>query len=333
MDLPFFLKLVLTIFIFSTFPSFRCEEDANFTTCGRPYECGNIKNLSFPFWGGDRPEFCGHEGFRLRCENREYPVINISGLEYGVLNVSQENRTMTLARSDLWDSPCSGNVISTTLNYLLLDYAPTVENLTLIYGCPKGESLGGSFNLLDNFSCPEGADDNDRISYYVRENVSSTLNQSACSHVVQVPVFRTVLDEMESSAERGIQELKEVLNEGFDVIYIPFPLCSECEKAHGRCGTNTTTRTFTCNCSEGPNYECLRLPGTPTCLFFLFNFSIFFFLPQSTRTTRSLIFLNKYFFFSQKNLKFRRKKINRWIVWRNRKTVGLQKSLENSAKE
>ncbi|GMN27847.1 hypothetical protein TIFTF001_050498 [Ficus carica] len=123
---------------------------------------------------------------------------------------------MTLARSDLWDSPCSGNVISTTLNYtFFLDYAPTVENLTLIYGCPKGKSLGGSFNSFNKFSC---SDDNDQISYYVREDVWSTLSlanvQSACSGFFQVPVFGSVLDEMESSAERGIQELTDVLKQG-----------------------------------------------------------------------------------------------------------------------
>ncbi|GMN56781.1 hypothetical protein TIFTF001_025885 [Ficus carica] len=248
-SLEFFLirPLIVVFFILITiFPLSCCEVDVNFMTCGRRYERGNIKNLSFPFWGDDRPEFCGHEGFRLRCENREYPVINISGIQYGVLHVSQENYTMTLVRSDLWDTPSNTNGLNTTLNHtLFVGYPATVENLTLIYGCRESDPLGGSFHLLNNFSCSKEPDGNDRISYFVRESLLWTLNdadvQSGCCGVVQVPVFRTVLDEMDRSAKRGVQEVTDVLREGFDVQYVDFQLCIACEKARGRCVNDITT--------------------------------------------------------------------------------------------
>ncbi|GMN70390.1 hypothetical protein TIFTF001_039433 [Ficus carica] len=194
MDLPFLLIFLLIIFIFSAFPSSRCEEDANFRVCDLPYECGNVKNLSFPFWGDNRPQSCGHPGFELRCERGEYPVMDINEVEYRVLNVSKENFMITLAGSDLWDSPCSPGPVNTAFTPPpFFNYTQGVVNLTLFYHCPKVDLFPY------NFSCP-GRNVRDNSYYhkgdFVNDN-SPFLNEfGACGSFVQVPVFEAALDEL-----------------------------------------------------------------------------------------------------------------------------------------
>ncbi|EXB88612.1 putative receptor-like protein kinase [Morus notabilis] len=257
MELQFFFKSLFaaTFILITTFPSSRCKENENFSACTQPYECGDIKNLYFPFWGDGRPEICGHPGFNLSCVNNEYPVIHIQGLDYRLLNVSREINTMTLARLDLWDNPCSPDTSkNTTLDDIVaVNYPPTVVNLTLIYNCTKPEESLGQY-FPNNFSCPK---DDDRISYYVRNESqlqdleTEGLIRDRRGGVIQVPVFRIALDEIERSAADGVHS---VLIKGFDVNYMEFPLCSECEWSSGRCGSNNSNGMVTCYCSGGREY-------------------------------------------------------------------------------
>ncbi|GMN18881.1 hypothetical protein TIFTF001_042773 [Ficus carica] len=245
MDLPFLLISLLIIFIFSAFPSSRCKEDANFTMCDLPYECGNVKNLSFPFWGDGRPQSCGHPGFRLRCERGEYPVMDINEVEYRVLNVSQENSTMTLARSDLWDSPCSPGPVNTTFTPpLFFNYTQGVVNLTLFYHCPEL-----TFSPY-NFTCP--GDEGGTYFYNVSDflpDVNQPNGLGACGGFVQVPVFEAALDELPN--QDGLEDVTTALREGFGLNYTEFPLCRACEISGGRCGTSDSGETFYCFCRKG----------------------------------------------------------------------------------
>ncbi|XP_024024781.1 LEAF RUST 10 DISEASE-RESISTANCE LOCUS RECEPTOR-LIKE PROTEIN KINASE-like 1.2 isoform X3 [Morus notabilis] len=257
MELQFFFKSLFaaTFILITTFPSSRCKENENFSACTQPYECGDIKNLYFPFWGDGRPEICGHPGFNLSCMNNEYPVIHIQRLDYRLLNVSREINTMTLARLDLWDNPCSPDTSkNTTLDDIVaVNYPPTVVNLTLIYNCTKPEESLGQY-FPNNFSCPK---DDDRISYYVRNESqlqdleTEGLIRDRRGGVIQVPVFRIALDEIERSAADGVHS---VLIKGFDVNYMEFPLCRECEWSSGRCGSNNSNGMVTCYCSGGREY-------------------------------------------------------------------------------
>ncbi|KAM1129636.1 hypothetical protein EV1_038988 [Malus domestica] len=73
--------------------------------------------------------------------------MRIQGQDFLVLNISQDVQAMTIARPDLWDSPCTNNFINVTLDYDLFAYnAQTIRNMTIFYGCmPHSESVPNNF--------------------------------------------------------------------------------------------------------------------------------------------------------------------------------------------
>ena len=159
--------------------------------CSRPFECGSIKNISFPFWGGNRPVYCGCEGFELECHNSQYFVIKFEALELGVLNINQSRYITTIARLNLWDSPCPWKFFNTSLDFTNFDYyASTLHNLTLFYNCPAQLS-----SLVQNwFGCCLGVGDTNNTAYFVDESISSNLDEQHddCNTSIHVPVFQPV---------------------------------------------------------------------------------------------------------------------------------------------
>ena len=107
MDTHLALSSLITLsFFLAILPPSYCTDDVHFVECSRPYECGRIKNVSYPFWGGDRPENCGRQGFKLECNYYEYTTIKFEELEFLVLNINQSRNNMTIARGDLWHGFC-----------------------------------------------------------------------------------------------------------------------------------------------------------------------------------------------------------------------------------
>ncbi|XP_024032518.1 LEAF RUST 10 DISEASE-RESISTANCE LOCUS RECEPTOR-LIKE PROTEIN KINASE-like 2.5 [Morus notabilis] len=247
-------SLAITIFIFLTIRFSYCEGDNSeqyyFTICStnKQLSCGDFKNLPYPFWGESRPEFCGLRDFKIHCgDNYHHPVIQINGLDYLILNVSQSNDTdsMTLARSDLWDGPCSPKYVNTTLDHNLFRFAPTVGNLTLIYKCQKQLHQEFVSHGYSNFTCG-GDGGNVETVYYANDSLVSNLGGSlrACGNVIRVSI---------SKSTTGLVGVKEALKEGFDVEYDHrFRMaCGACERSGGKCGSNVTTSRFLCFCRAG----------------------------------------------------------------------------------
>ncbi|XP_068305630.1 LEAF RUST 10 DISEASE-RESISTANCEUS RECEPTOR-LIKE PROTEIN KINASE-like 1.2 isoform X4 [Pyrus communis] len=125
------------------------EDDNRYTKCRGYYDCGLLKNISYPFWAANgRPQQCGLEYYELTCREDQFPVMKIEDQDFLVLNFSRQFYTMTIARSDLWDTPCTDHIVNTTLDYDRFSYVPTVRNLTLLYGCQPG-----NMSSLNNFTC------------------------------------------------------------------------------------------------------------------------------------------------------------------------------------
>ena len=134
------LSSLITLFFFLTIlpPSYGTD-DERFVECRRPFDCGRIKNISYPFLRDKWPEPCGFPEFKLTCRDNEYPIISFEELEFRVLNINQPHYIMTIARLDLWNSPCppTPKFVNTTLDFNNFDYhTPTDQNLTLFYDCP-----------------------------------------------------------------------------------------------------------------------------------------------------------------------------------------------------
>ncbi|KAF5934517.1 hypothetical protein HYC85_030688 [Camellia sinensis] len=77
------------IFIIST-PASHGTDDDNYTTCHeKTYDCREqIKEIGCPFWGKDRPQFCGVQGFELTSHANENTTIVIEKQAFRVLHIN-----------------------------------------------------------------------------------------------------------------------------------------------------------------------------------------------------------------------------------------------------
>ncbi|GAA0167528.1 hypothetical protein LIER_40394 [Lithospermum erythrorhizon] len=87
------------------------------------------QNVGYPFWGKDRPEYCGYPGFELKCDG-DVPHITIKSILYRVVKVGNDN--FTVARDDLWNSPPT-QFHNTTLDFNLFNYTQHNQSLLSLF--------------------------------------------------------------------------------------------------------------------------------------------------------------------------------------------------------
>ncbi|XP_022739081.1 LEAF RUST 10 DISEASE-RESISTANCE LOCUS RECEPTOR-LIKE PROTEIN KINASE-like 1.2 isoform X3 [Durio zibethinus] len=209
----FFISLILL-------PVSYCQDDKSFEECFSPFNCGDIRNLTFPFWIDGRPEHCRQEGFRLTNCGYQQPVIDIGGNEFRLIYLNQATYTMTIARNDLWEDICLENPINITLDYPFLCYPQTNRNLTFFYNCNPPQ-----------FNCTLGlrsfyADDLTERDKYEGFN-------SSCGTAIQVQVNQSAFSQLWNERPQLLEDWRL----GFDVVYNFSRLfCSKCDSLNGRCG-------------------------------------------------------------------------------------------------
>ncbi|CAO2832266.1 unnamed protein product [Amaranthus hypochondriacus] len=80
-------------------------ENAKYTACSTLYSCGKIKNISYPFWGGNRPEFYGVSELKLNClTNADYPTISVyknGDIGLSVVNINSSSQIISVSRQNL----------------------------------------------------------------------------------------------------------------------------------------------------------------------------------------------------------------------------------------
>ncbi|XP_017188199.2 LEAF RUST 10 DISEASE-RESISTANCEUS RECEPTOR-LIKE PROTEIN KINASE-like 2.1 [Malus domestica] len=263
MIMPNHLFLTLPIFFFIVnflivFPSAIGDDNLRYSECRSYYDCGPLKNISYPFWAtGSRPQHCGREDYELTCREDQYPVMKIEDQDFLVLNLSRQFYTMTIARSDLWDTPCTDNIVNTTLDYDRFSYVPAVRNLTLLYGCQPG-----NISVPNNFTCKVKGTDRDDISYYVDDSLSIRMgNWTSCYLNFRVPIMWEGVDVMPDTPDK----LKQVLKQGFQVGYeAEWELCRLCVLSNGTCGSNSNSDSFVCYCGDGPRDRICSRSGDST---------------------------------------------------------------------
>ncbi|VVA33002.1 PREDICTED: LEAF RUST 10 [Prunus dulcis] len=256
-----FLRLPILFITFNLItaliPSALCDDDAQYTECRNTYDCGLLKNITYPFWAANgRPHHCGREGYELTCRDNEYPVIRIEEQDFLVLNISREINIITIARRDLWDRPCTSRLINTTLDYDRFAYVQAVRNLTLFYGCvPHNQSIA------NNFTCKIEGTQND-LAFYIDDSISRLNprpNGTLCLHNIRVPIMWTGVDVLPENYT--VDVLKRVLELGFQVEYeAEWELCGPCMLSNGTCGSNTTD-SFLCFCGGHPYEETCPSSG------------------------------------------------------------------------
>ncbi|XP_056698911.1 LEAF RUST 10 DISEASE-RESISTANCEUS RECEPTOR-LIKE PROTEIN KINASE-like 1.2 [Spinacia oleracea] len=243
-------------------------EDPKYAACSLPFSCGKIRNVGYPFWSDDRPEYCGVPQFKLRCHdvtiNDEYPKMNVfSGTEnirfrvFGI-NTSSHSMVVSLDKSCVWEK---GNK---TFLY------PTVNpeayrNISLFYGC------GDHCATSNSFKCNRyDGSEQDTVYYFDDPTDTSSKGSKPCScrSNVTFPVDKRVFEELRSSTKAS---LWSVLNKWPNITIqykVNFTACSDCERSGGRCGSSevaspdsaSSKYQFSCYCPDGNGTHSLVCP-------------------------------------------------------------------------
>ncbi|KAL7178656.1 hypothetical protein ACSBR1_042076 [Camellia fascicularis] len=265
---PLCVNFIITIFLFIvSSPTSHGADNENYTTCHqKKYDCGEqIKGIGYPFWGKDRPQFCGVQGFNLTCKgNENTTIVVIEKQEFRVLHINQSAYSMTIARADLWDSICPAKFINTTLNFTLFDYGPHpyVLNLTLFYDCLPDLPSYYPIQERSHFQCPEvaGSQNSSNISFFVEDPYDLHIPEQGCKSRIKVPVFQERLNALWGDEHMTLAKL---VKQGFEADYHEmdkFLACDSCNYSGGECGTDTNTNQAICFCYDGPQSQMCRRP-------------------------------------------------------------------------
>ncbi|CAK9155919.1 unnamed protein product [Ilex paraguariensis] len=257
-------SIATIIFILITFPTCNGDDDDQYTICNTTlYHCGaTIQNVSYPFWGANRPPFCGVPGFQLTCNNNNYTTIDINNQNFRLLSINSSTHLVTIAPTDLWDDICLDNFNYSILDDTLFSYGPDVRNLNVFYDC-RGRSL--NISVRNRFTCMMRG--SERVGFYADESFSSVQlpEFQPCERTMTVPVLRRAIQRF---TPNETIELLELLNEGFDVEYRIEDFCSACQTSGGLCwsGTNSTQPSCLCKNIEAHPLMCPE-QGVPTRLY------------------------------------------------------------------
>ncbi|KAK0587567.1 hypothetical protein LWI29_025006 [Acer saccharum] len=252
---PIALLSKISIFFFLIVvvpPSYCVGYDEQLSACSGKYifQCGSGTglNISYPFWGGTRPQYCGRKGFEIRCQDNQYHFIDSAAQKFRVLNISYLEPIMTIVRDDLWNDYCSAIVYQEiNFNHNIFKYSQNVRNISLFHHCDGVISPRDS----NYFSCKMGLGGEEiTTGFYVIDipelrisNLSNTFQLG-----IKVPVLLAALDDL----RRG--NLEQALKQGFEVEYIADSIpCVQCIATGGICGSNiSNTEQFICLCPDQP---------------------------------------------------------------------------------
>lgn len=256
----FFFFFIILILI--TLPQSYSQENDTLSVCSQPYTCGSLTNISYPFWGHNRPHYCGVTGFQLQCHNNQNTTIQASSQTFNVLHINQTSFTMRLVLQNFSYDVCPPNVTNTSLSGTLFRFLPNVENITVLYNCPSQVSASHNFTCQNNSS---------ERGFYVKETqLQQFPGLENCGFSVQVPVLEGV----------SLNSLKEAVKEGFDVQYNASE-CTACRDSGGVCGTNQNDNSvFSCYCHDGTHESDCSTHRSSNSMISLFPLLYSFFSPR-----------------------------------------------------
>ncbi|KAB1211210.1 hypothetical protein CJ030_MR6G021600 [Morella rubra] len=223
-------------------------ENEKYLNCSETFECGDIKGLSYPFWGSTRPSYCGHPDFQLNCSGG-VAQMNISFLKFRVLSISAASSSLTVARADYWNELCPATLVNTTINSTIFSYSSTATNLTLYYGCPAPSSgvnisTTGTFQLFCDINSTITA----AAGYYnsmISSNPTFSNFLGSCQYNVKVPVAQSAVPAATGNVTEAA--LIKAIDGGFTLEWnANNTLCNSCQNSNGQCGTDESTSSFVC---------------------------------------------------------------------------------------
>ncbi|KAJ1405743.1 Wall-associated receptor kinase, galacturonan-binding domain [Sesbania bispinosa] len=141
----------ISLWLLTTLPQFsHCQppppQGYNYSVCKEEsYNCGELSNISYPFWGQNRPSYCGGgDSFKLNCQQEEEDhnttTIRIGSQDFTVLNIHTTSYSMRLVRTDLARNVCYPQFNNTYLSpSVLIGVIPIFLNFLLFIFPHLGE--------------------------------------------------------------------------------------------------------------------------------------------------------------------------------------------------
>ncbi|KAA3455761.1 LEAF RUST 10 DISEASE-RESISTANCE LOCUS RECEPTOR-LIKE PROTEIN KINASE-like 1.2 isoform X2 [Gossypium australe] len=246
----------LFFFILIVLPVAYSDDHDLFLECNQTFNCGTIQGIGYPFWSPTlRPSYCGHHGFELICQQNQSPVITINTQRFHVLDITHPP-LMTIAPVDTWEDPCPQQFHNISLNHNLFDFAATIRNLTIFYGCPLEDDIP----FQNRFNCGSTTSNGNTYAYYLDESLSRIHRSELtdCDTSIIVPVNQSEFDEPWNETDNIVG----AWNKGFEVMYQKDMIsCLACRNSGGVCGSNSSSLDFLCFCPDHPCSKSCVLSG------------------------------------------------------------------------
>ncbi|XP_015065412.1 LEAF RUST 10 DISEASE-RESISTANCE LOCUS RECEPTOR-LIKE PROTEIN KINASE-like 2.4 isoform X1 [Solanum pennellii] len=239
------------------------QDDQRYGSCGEPFRCGSM-DIVYPFWGGSKPEYCGHPSFEIKCESN-IPKITMESTRYEVIDINTPNRIVTLARDDLLSNICLANPKNASFDLNTFSYVSSDLNITLYLGCTVRPGLQLPASSPNRFNCNSNSS---IFGIYTLINVPFDLSLVTCQKEIIARVNQTNAVAL-ASPTASVAFLRKAIAGGFSVNWTATidSKCQQCHRSGGRCGSNPDSGDFTCHCENGtPSNDCndvrRDLPGS-----------------------------------------------------------------------
>ncbi|KAE9600259.1 hypothetical protein Lal_00045408 [Lupinus albus] len=253
--IPLLFLSLFPFFLFTTFPKSNSQEQettTKYSNCIKPFNCGSLPPILFPFWGDvERPRYCGGRNeFKLsNCSDPyQYPSLHTNSHQFQVFHINSNNYTMAMkmVREDADYETCDPPLSNNTLSPTLFQYTQNVYNITVFYDCSYHVSFA------KNLTCPSNYNE---YVFYVDEKI----DPYKISELEHICGNRSILHVMPDSVVEPVAsfiDLKEVVEKGFEVYYDSIREdelnCKRCRDSKGICGrTDTDQYQFSCHCPDG----------------------------------------------------------------------------------
>lgn len=244
---PFCLSLLFAAFIFSPRLS-SAAVDFRYANCSQSSECGGIRDVAYPFWGGNRADYCGLPGLKLEECEFTFPRLTMkSEGQFRIIKLEPHQRKIAIAREDFLNGVCLTKFRNTAMSIPnIFNYADETLNLTLYYNCSFTR-----YSILSELNCTIDGRDEERLF-----NVAIPVDR--CDSNFTVPIQKRVAWEL----QEGRTTLIDAITCGFELVWDEglAKECRSCVESGGVCGHNSTQSRFACFCRDKP-YPATCPPG------------------------------------------------------------------------
>lgn len=233
------LPISTTILFWVCICCYKTSSMANSTTGCEPKSCGNLTNISYPFWlSGHQPSFCGDLAFELNCSNNAPILVNSYAGMLQVLAINYENNSFQVL-NPLVHGFCPILAYNLFLNPTKY-FKVSEENreLFFLHNCKVPPS-----NYSERMNCTPGGTFAYLGGHY--GNSSLPASSSGCN-VTTAPVL------IKGEEEKDYFGL---MSKGYLMEWQDVADCSKCRASGGTCGYSEPNSTFLCICNGGWHYS------------------------------------------------------------------------------